>query len=147
MFCVVSIRWKWVLNLGWVYEFSSCLRCWQSFVCPSFFLFCELGGFFSDQLVRMLLFIIVIQMIVSPIGIFKYEKRAWLRRIVEDKNGLCRDRTIGAAANRLGIEMAWYSSFCKKKVVFYKIKHYICEESFVLTNPINKYTYEILETY
>ena len=33
------------------------------------------------------------------------------------------------------------------KVSFYKIKHYICKESFVLTNLINRHTYEILETY
>ena len=51
-----------------------------AFVCPVAFFFCELGGLFSDQLVRTLLFIIVILIVVSPIGIFKYEKRAWLRR-------------------------------------------------------------------
>ena len=51
-----------------------------AFVCPVAFFFCELGGLFSDQLVRTLLFIIVILMVVSPIGIFKHEKRAWLRR-------------------------------------------------------------------
>lgn len=51
-----------------------------AFVCPIAFFFCELGGLFSDQLVRTLLPIIVILMVVSPIGIFKYEKRAWLRR-------------------------------------------------------------------
>lgn len=51
-----------------------------AFVCPVAFFFCELGGLFSDQLVRTLLFVIVILMVVSPIGIFKYEKRAWLRR-------------------------------------------------------------------
>ena len=42
--------------------------------------FCELGGLFSDQLVWTLLPIIVILIVVLPIGIFKYEKRAWLRR-------------------------------------------------------------------
>lgn len=51
-----------------------------AFVCPIAFFFCELGGLFSDQLVKTLLPIIVILMVVSPIGIFKYEKRAWLRR-------------------------------------------------------------------
>lgn len=51
-----------------------------AFVCPIAFFFCELGGLFSDQLVRTLLPIIVILMVVLPIGIFKYEKRAWLRR-------------------------------------------------------------------
>lgn len=51
-----------------------------AFVCPIAFFFCELGGLFSDQLVRTLIPIIVILMVVSPIGIFKYEKRAWLRR-------------------------------------------------------------------
>ena len=50
-----------------------------AFVCPIAFFFCKLGGLFSDQLVRTLLFIIVILLVVSPIGIFKYEKRAWLR--------------------------------------------------------------------
>lgn len=50
-------------------------------LCLSYRLFfCELGGLFSDQLVRTLIPIIVILMVVSPIGIFKYEKRAWLRR-------------------------------------------------------------------
>ena len=39
-----------------------------------------MGGLFSDQLVRTLLPIIVILIVVSPIGIFKHEKRAWLRR-------------------------------------------------------------------
>ena len=51
-----------------------------AFVSPIAFFFCELGGLFSDQLVRTLIPIIVILMVVSPIGIFKYEKRAWLRR-------------------------------------------------------------------
>ena len=51
-----------------------------AFVSPIAFFFCELGGLFSDQLVRTLLPIIVILIVVSPIGIFKYEKRAWLRR-------------------------------------------------------------------
>ena len=51
-----------------------------AFVCPVAFFFCELGGLFSDQLVRTLLPIIVILIVVSPIGIFKHEKRAWLRR-------------------------------------------------------------------
>ncbi len=51
-----------------------------AFVSPVAFFFCELGGLFSDQLVRTLLFIIIILMVVSPIGIFKYEKRVWLRR-------------------------------------------------------------------
>ena len=51
-----------------------------AFVCPIAFFFCELGGLFSDQLVRTLIPIIIILMVVSPIGIFKYEKRAWLRR-------------------------------------------------------------------
>lgn len=51
-----------------------------AFVCPIAFFFCEVGGLFSDQLVRTLLCIIVILIVVSPIGIFKYEKRAWLRR-------------------------------------------------------------------
>ena len=51
-----------------------------AFVSPVAFFFCELGGLFSDQLVRTLLPIIVILIVVSPIGIFKHEKRAWLRR-------------------------------------------------------------------
>lgn len=51
-----------------------------AFVSPIAFFFCELGGLFSDQLGRPLFLIIVILMVVSPIGIFKYEKRAWLRR-------------------------------------------------------------------
>ena len=51
-----------------------------AFVCPVAFFFCEVGGLFSDQLVWTLLPIIVILIVVLPIGIFKYEKRAWLRR-------------------------------------------------------------------
>lgn len=51
-----------------------------AFVCPVAFFFCEVGGLFSDQLVWTLLFIIVILIVVLPIGIFKYEKMAWLRR-------------------------------------------------------------------
>ena len=62
-----------------------------AFVCPVAFFFCELGGLFSDQLVRTLLFIIVILMVVSPIGIFKHEKRLGCAVILSIADCFCQN--------------------------------------------------------
>jgi len=96
--------------------------------------FCELGGLFSDQLVWTLLPIIVILIVVLPIGIFKYEKRAWLHRNPKHSRLFLpkynkRVRNFGVSISKIddinygrGVSFSWFDgSFLtagKHRVVF-----------------------------
>lgn len=94
-----------------------------AFVCPVAFFFCEVGGLFSDQLVWTLLPIIVILIVVLPIGIFKYEKRAWLRRNPKHSRLFLpkynkRVRNLGVSISKVdditygrGVSFSWFDGY------------------------------------